>query len=523
MIEITRPQTEEKTLPEISGVYKADLTTVSHESEDDPFNIPVKELVGFGKNAKRRLDRKMTKAMTSSDGKTGTKQIEEETSAYSFLEIVTPPFNLDYLAQMYEISAANNAAINAKVSNIVGLGFTFVETAKTKRNLDGKSSPDALKKYRDKIARDREKLNEIFEGFNREDTLQEILTKAYIDHEAVGMGYIEVGRDAFGQIKYVGHIPATTMRIRRRRDGYVQITGRRAVFFRNFGDKDTANPVGDDTTPNEIICIKKYTPTSSFYGIPDIISAKNAVAGTEFAERYNLDYFENKAVPRYLITLKGATLGGTAQRSLLEFFESGLRGKNHRTLFVPLPADTQDQKVEFKIEPIEAKIQDQSFEKYNESNLNKTLMAHRVPKSKVSISGNIAQAVAIEAAKTFKDEVCSPAQKILASKVNGIVKELTDMFLLELNQLTLTDADVQSKINERAIRNQWKTPNEIRQQEGLPGLPDGDKVVEQKPQQQAEARAQTGATRARDAERSGGTTSTNANGRSPKSTGRQTA
>ncbi len=66
--------------------------------------------------------------------------------------------------------------------------------------------------------------------------------------------------------------------------------------------------------------IKKYTPNNSFYGVPDVIPAKTALAGDEFASRFNLDYFENKAVPRYIITVKGATLSRDAERKLLEFF-----------------------------------------------------------------------------------------------------------------------------------------------------------------------------------------------------------
>lgn len=508
--------TEETNDREITQVFTTPgATPASHSDDDDPFNADISELDFATKSTM------MQKAHRAVDGSAGSKKIEEESSAYSHLDLVAPRYNFDYLAQLFEISAANAAAIQAKVANIVGLGYNFVETPKTKRKLDAASSEETRKKMREKIARGRETLEDFFDNVNEDDTFEEVLTKVYIDYESLGMGYIEVGRDLNGQIRYIGHIPATSVRIRRRRDGYVQVTGREAVFFRNFGDRKTVNPLGGDDNPNELICIKKYTPTSSFYGIPDVISAKNAIAGTEFAERYNLDYFENKAVPRYLITLKGATLGHGAQKSMLEFFESGLRGKNHRSLFVPLPPDTAEQKVEFKIEPVEAKTQDQSFEKYNESNLNKTLMAHRVPRTKVSISGgNIPQAVAIEAAKAFKDEVCTPAQKVLAKKINKLVKELTDMFLIEFNQLTLTDADTQSKIEERDIRNQLRTPNEIRADKGRAGLPGGDKVVELKPQQKAEANAQQGATRTRDAERSAGSSGTSANGRNPKGEGR---
>jgi capsid portal protein len=99
-----------------------------------------------------------------------------------------------------------------------------------------------------------------------------------------------------------------------------------------------------DPNPNEVIHIKKYSPTNTFYGVPDIIAAQQAVAGNEFSARFNLDYFENKAVPRYVIVLKGANFSAQAESNLLEFFETGLKGQNHRTLFVPLPANDSQQK-----------------------------------------------------------------------------------------------------------------------------------------------------------------------------------
>jgi capsid portal protein len=91
---------------------------------------------------------------------------------------------------------------------------------------------------------------------------------------------------------------------------------------------ETANPIaGGQIRPNEIIHLKKYTPMNNYYGIPDIIAAQNAMAGNEFAGKYNLDYFENKAVPRYIITVKGAKLSPESERKLLEFFQVGLKGK----------------------------------------------------------------------------------------------------------------------------------------------------------------------------------------------------
>jgi capsid portal protein len=264
----------------------------------------------------------------------------------------------------------------------------------------------------------REDLVEYLETLNEEDGFIEILTKVWRDYEVTGNGYLEIGRKKNGEIGYMGHIPSTTMRIRRKRDGFVQLSGFDAQFFAHFGagiDKDTgrvkriSNPLGGGT-PNEVIHFKKYSPTSGYYGMPDILAAQASIAGLEFASRYNLDYFENKAVPRYAIILKGATLSQNAEASLLSFFEASLKGQNHRSIYIPLPGDTAESKVDLKLEAIEAGIQDSSFNNYRKANLSDILMAHRVPISKVSTGDGGSLAIARDADKTFKEQVCGPEQ-----------------------------------------------------------------------------------------------------------------
>jgi PBSX family phage portal protein len=503
---------------------KGDKTSKSalYEEIEDPFEKFVKDIDGLGHNFKRSVKRKMEKAYTGVDG-AESKKIEIEVTGYNYLEVIYPPYDLHYLAQLMEISAANAAAVQAKASNVVGLGWNFVETPATNNRLTAAADDAARDKIRQKLAKIREQLNNRLEALNADDTFEEVLRKVYVDYEATGMGYFEVGRIANGpnkgEIGYLGHIPSVSLRVRRKRDGFVQIISNRAVYFRNFGE-NTPNPIGDDNNPNEIIQIKKYTPTNSFYGVPDIISAKNAVAGTEFAARYNLDYFENKAVPRHLIILKGASLSTSAETNMLEFFETNLKGKHHRSMFIPLPPDTPEEKVTLEIKPIEAGGVDQSFDNYKKANLLEVLMAHRVPINKVSAADGMAQATAMEASKTFKNEVCIPEQKMVAKKINKVFKEFTNIFLLEFNELTLTDADTQSKIEERQIRNQIRVPNEIRSDHGWPGIPGGDKIVELKPQQAADAKATAGKTRARDTQRAADSTSVNANGKSPNGAGR---
>jgi len=371
-----------------------------------------KTLGGLTATVKKRASRSIAKVhtgITPDSGEGGAKsnklEIQNYVTGYDILEVVIPPYNLDYLARLYSLSSPHYASVNVKVSNIVGLGYDFIQSQKTKDIMEAASTAEATQKANKKLSKAKVQITEWVDSCNQEDEFIETMKQIYTDYEATGNGYLEIGRAASGQIGFLGHIPAVSIRVRRTRDGFVQVMGNQAVFFRHFGT-DTENPITGDGTPNEIIHFKKYNPTNSYYGISDILPAMGAIAGNEFAQRFNLDYFENKAVPRYVIVIKGGKLSLGSQQSIVEFFETGLKGKNHRTLFVPLPADETDKKTSFEMKAVEAGTQDASFVNYNKINLQSIFMAHRVPMSKVALADNVSLAAARDADRTFKEGVC---------------------------------------------------------------------------------------------------------------------
>jgi len=495
-------------------------------TSNDPFTIDldgIKKLNGLSPAFRRKVGREFTKSFTGIE-ETGTQQnlLAQAITGYAMFDLIEPTYNLEYLSQIYETSTYNYAAINAKVSNIVGLGYDFIETKKTNDAFDSISDDRQLERARKKISKLRQDLQGWLDQTNDEDTFTQTLIKVYTDYEATGNGFLEIGRTTAGDIGYIGHIPAKTMRIRRLRDGFIQLLYGKAVYFRNFEDMDTPSPItSQEDRPNEVIHFKKYTPMNNYYGIPDIIASQMALAGNEYSGRYNLDYFQNKAVPRYIITVKGAKLSPESERKLLEFFQVGLKGKNHRSLYVPLPADTPDSKVEFKMEPIEAGNQEGSFEKYRKSNRDEILLAHRVPINKIGTPEGVNLAVARDADKTFKEQVCRPAQMILEKKLNRIFSEKTDALQLKFNELTLTDEDTQSKIDERYLRMQVITPNEVRLRKGMIPLEGGDKVIELKPQQAADQQAKSTGNKTRDQQRSATSPDKSGEARNPKGDGAQ--
>lgn len=498
------------------------VTPISENT--DPFAQEVekiRELDGASPTLRRRATRQLSKRRTG-EGGAESKQIEPEAlyTGYQLFDVVLPPYNLEYLAKLYEMSAPHYAAVNAKVSNIVGLGYSLVETPKTKRLFEQHAGNEAKStKARRRLEKHRDEILEKIEEFNDEDTFTEVMVKVWRDYEVTGNGYIEIGRKADGTIGYIGHIPSHTMRIRKKRDGFVQISGHKLRFFANFEDEESiSNPVSGET-PNEVIHIKKYSPTSTFYGVPDIIAAKQAVAGNEFAARFNLDYFENKAVPRHVIILKGATLGSGQEQALLEFFETGLKGQNHRSLFITLPPDTNEIKSDLIIKPVESGVQDSSFNNYRKANIADIMMSHRVPISKVGLAEGVSLAVARDADKTFKEQVCAPEQRVFEKKLNRIIRELTDTLEIKLNEMTLTDADTQSKIDERMVKAGIWLPNEPRVRDGKPTIPGGDTRVDLNAKS-SQLRAEETTVRQRDSRRSAGATDSAGEGRATQGEGR---
>ena len=286
----------------------------------DPFNKSweeLKDLSGINTNFKRRTGRLVNKAVGDaayldaanampSGADSSSKQINPGTvyrNGYGLFDVITPPYNMYELANFYDTSFANHAAIDAKVENIVGLGYRFDITDSTSLRFETSEDPEKVMRARKRIERMKIELREWIESLNDDDSFTKTMEKVYTDLEATGNGFLEVGRTTDGQIGYIGHIPATTVRVRRLHDGFLQIIGQYVVYFRNFG-ANNQNPVTNDPRPNEIIHIKEYSPLNTFYGVPDIVAAMPSLIGDQLASQYNIDYFENKAVPRYIITLK---------------------------------------------------------------------------------------------------------------------------------------------------------------------------------------------------------------------------
>lgn len=465
----------------VDGIEIDDVTyhqVLSKLETSDPFDT-VK--VGSLSPKMKRKFYNLQKKYRGQPDSVGTKYIDpEQIVGYSLFDVVYPPYDQETLASLFDQSAIHNAAVNARVMNTVGLGFDFVETTKAKRKIErAQDSPERLDRVRKQISDEREDLHSLFEELNDEETFLETMIRVWLDVLTTGNGYLEIGRSNDGKIGYIGHVPAILVRVRRKRDGFVQMARSnkiQAVFFRNFQDSETPDPINGDTNPNEMIHFKLYSPNNTYYGIPPAVSAAAAIVGDKFAKEYNIDYFENKAIPRYAIILKGAKLSAKSKQELINYFRNEVKGRNHGTLVIPIPASIGSD-ADIKFEKLEAGVQDASFDKYRKSNRDEILVANRVPAPKVGVYDNANLAVSRDADKTFKTQVIGPDQAVIEKRINRLISEFTDLLVLKFKRIDLVDEDIQSRIYDRYLRTEVITPNEVRSELGMPERTDGDDVL----------------------------------------------
>lgn len=417
------------------------------------------------------FDESIRKSFTNRDKTVGTKQSAGMVKAYDVLDCAPPPYNMSYLTQLYEISPTHASAVDARVDNVVGLGWYLDFTDKTKRDREAIAANEEDRIRFDGVldkekARLRTELAKMFGNEEIEEVLNAVVTDAY----TTGNGYFEIGRTVEGRVGFIGHIPAKDIRIRNKKDGYVQYVDGNPIFFRNFGDTKKPDPFGLDPNPNEIIHYKVYSPTSQYYGVPEVVSVVDAIAGVQYATKYNLEYFENKAVPRYIIKLKNVQINSEQQAKLMKFFETTTKQTSHRSLMVPIVGGD---KSDISFEAVETGKQEASFSEYIDMNTTLILSRHRIAKSYLGISEGQGLSSSRDADKIFKDSVTGPQQRIIENKINRLMSELSHRFEFKLAEYSLTDEKTQSDIDDKYLRTGVLVPDEVRQKLGYSRRSDG--------------------------------------------------
>jgi PBSX family phage portal protein len=404
-----------------------------------------------------------------------SKQIPDDTfsSDYGPEQIIEPIYNLEALARLMEMNTYHYRAVKAKAHDTVGLGWRLIP-------VDGLEHPDGGQK---------EMVLSFFDNPHPELTLEEILSRWIEDYEATGNGYLELIRDytkpiktAYGntyQLVGLEHIPSHTMRRHRDETLFVQKRGNKKRWFKRAGapwevdfetgEKGQLGKLEPDRRANEVLFIMNYSPRSDWYGIPDVMPALGALLGDKQREEFNIDFFENFAIPAYAVTIAGAELDETTEGVIKRFFQKDLKENRHSTLVItaanPMPDGPP---IEIKFEKLAVDVQEASFRLYRQDNRDEILSAHGVPPYRAGIAeeGSLGGSTAVESTEIYKQSIINPRQRMIEARINKHI--LRDSFgvtdwVFQFEDIDTRDEERDTRIYTALFQMGAITANKIRE------------------------------------------------------------
>ena len=258
--------------------------------------------------------------------------------------VIQPPFNPLDLERIVKHNNTLEPCIEAMKTNIDGTGFELIRSAEDKnKDEDDSDSP--------KEDKDLHILKSFFAEPWPGKSFTTIRRDLRQDIETVGYGFLEVIRNPKGQIMFLRHVPAKTMRLMKLDAGrtvtrevnrggvkrsvkinlrfrrFVQKVGGSVVYFKEFqADPDLDKKTGDwakegtalgfAKKATEIIYFVLNKDITTPYGVPRWIAQTPSIMGSRKAEENNLSFFSSGGIPPFILIVQGGILAQETKDAL---------------------------------------------------------------------------------------------------------------------------------------------------------------------------------------------------------------
>jgi len=443
-----------------------------------------------------------------------TQQLDEKYKERIRGGAIQPPFYPPQMARLLEINTTHAKCCFSKSRNTAGYGLDVVP------HPDVDDPDDAQRQVAEDFWHGGDSTWQVGPESSERATPADVLEMAWTDYEAIGWLSVEMLTATDGTPTGLAHVPAMTIRRRRDEPGYVQLRRNRLQYFGNAGDRYEGREAtitgGDDPTvqysndgsqatptfvdsetgesatsvatpANELIFKRNHSPLYTHYGAPDIVPAIPTVQGDDAAREFNIDFFENNAVPRMAVIVEGGELTEGARKDIHDLLH-GMKEEDHRTIVleaeklleetgqISMDDDADDLKI--RVEPLTVGInEDASFQDFRDRNEHEILKTHDVPPIEAGQIKSGAFSTDAEAQrKGYIETVIQPKQEAFAQLLYETVHaalgvtDYTVEFQTRGVDSRLTDANVaQTRIS--ASRGSMKV-NEAREELGLAPLED---------------------------------------------------
>lgn len=389
---------------------------------------------------------------------------EEISSRIDKAGCVQHPVNTYLLEKMANADPTHRACIDIKAMMTVGLGYDFL-SKKAKRN----------KKFKEFI----ETPNE-----NRFQSFQDLVDALAIDFFTFENGYLEMiklngnyaiyhlnGKNTYVNPKKVGEnlIPGMA-------SGYTQIVngGKTTEFM--------ALKRGQQMVEGKhyVAHLYKYSPSSSYYGVPSYISATPNISENVLIRQHGIRFFSNSARPDIALLISNGDITDEEIKKIQKQVSDYHKGvDNAHRLFI-FSIEGEGAKVELKEI---SKTIDGQFLKESEKNRDEIARIHQVPPKILGISsaGSLGSgSETIGALKTFVETCINPYKKQFEVFINKVLESLFGFNPeIQFKQIDLTnrkdDAIIATMLSKIVDINgkPAATVDEIREDFGKPEDPKG--------------------------------------------------
>lgn len=349
------------------------------------------------------------------------------------IEVVQPRYNLIDVQSYLVGNAWHYAAVKAKAVAATELGYAWQYAKKSRKGILQGVTKD-LSDFEDRIY-----------TRNHKD-LATLLRDQAFDYFSTGNKTMEIAYTMGGKVDSIYAVPAITVLRHplypiavqaipyweswwsvlpfdgQRSSGGLQIKAILPLFMSGLTRDDMRQmfPNIDPSlfTNNEMVHVtNSLISTDPVYGVADILPALSAMFGDNAANDYNWQFFENNAVPRYAVTVTGGRVDKEVSKSIVDFFNREIQGRNHRTIVIPLPRD-----MTANFQALDATQNEASFIQFKKLNREEIAAAHSIPPSEIGLWENANRANASQQAKNYFLKVIRPYQAKDEAMMNRILK-----------------------------------------------------------------------------------------------------
>jgi PBSX family phage portal protein len=282
-----------------------------------------------------------------------------------------------------------------------------------------------------------------------------------IDFETFGYALVEMTRTKNGQPARFYHMAPETCRLARDLRDVVGETDQRYIvqivntherIFKIYdGEAPKITEPHTGTKMTEALFIRRYHVDGGKYGIPGWVPSLKAMVGNDKVAEYNINFFNNEAVPRFAVVVSGGKLDDDTKTFLNRYFKKELKGvaNAHKTLVLSAPKGT-----EIKLIPLAVEMKDGGFRYYRKDNRDEVIAAHGVPPHRIQVydigdSGTISPGSLFNIDKNYKYSIIEPLQCTIANMFNKIIK--LD-FGIKDKQLQFNPLDIGEEENQANIK-----------------------------------------------------------------------